>query len=98
MTSCSVIHGIFWIAISLPDDVEPAEIENASESRALACACTRNVHCRCFAGALISAKTEQNTNTQRVLMPIDCESIREFINGLTAILQPRKVLGLFKAS
>jgi hypothetical protein len=31
-------------------------------------------------------------------MPIDSESIREFINGLTAILQPRKVLGLFRGS
>jgi hypothetical protein len=31
-------------------------------------------------------------------MPIDCENIREFINGLTAILQPRKVFGLFRAS
>jgi len=31
-------------------------------------------------------------------MPIDCESIREFIKGLTEILQPRKVSGLFRAS
>jgi hypothetical protein len=31
-------------------------------------------------------------------MPIDCEDIGEFINGLTVILQPRKVFGLFEAS
>src|SRR5262245_9889559 len=97
MTSCSVIHGVLWIATSLPDDVEPADSENAFESRGFACACTRKVHCRCFAVALISAKTAQDTNTQRALMPIDCENIRESINGLTVILQPRKVLGLFMA-
>jgi hypothetical protein len=31
-------------------------------------------------------------------MPIDCEDIREFINGLTPILQSRKIFGLFRAS
>jgi len=97
-TSCSVSQGIFWMAISLPEDAAPADIENASVSRGFACACTRNVQCRGFAAASISAKARQNTNTQRVLMPIDCENIREFINGLTAILQPRKVFGLFRAS
>src|ERR1700756_1352854 len=98
MTSRSVIHGSFWMAISFQEDVARADIENASVSRGFACACTRNVQCRCFAAASVSAKTSQNTNTQRVLMPIECENIREFINGLTAILQPRKISGLFKAS
>jgi hypothetical protein len=31
-------------------------------------------------------------------MPIDRKDIREFIKGLTAILQPRKVSGLFTAA
>jgi len=56
------------------------------------------VQCRSFAAASISAKATQNTNTQRFLMPIECENIREFINGLTPILQPRKIFGLFGAS
>src|SRR6266511_3934638 len=83
------------MATSFPEDVARADIENTSVSRGFACACTRNVQCRCFAAASTSAKARQNTNTQRSLMPIDCEDIREFINGLTAILQPRKVFGLF---
>src|SRR5215471_8553931 len=98
MTSRSVIHAIFWMAIPLPEDIELAGIENTSVSLGFACACTRNVHCRCFAGASISAKARQNTNTQKLLMPIDCETMREFINGLTVILQPRKVFRLFRAS
>jgi choline kinase len=32
MTSCSVIHGSFWMAISFPEDVARADIENASVS------------------------------------------------------------------
>src|SRR4029077_13572552 len=98
MTSCSVIHDSFWMAISFPEDVARADIENVSVSRGFACACRRNVQRRCFAAGSISAKGRQKTNTQRVLMPIACENIAEFINRLTAILQPRKVLGLFRAS
>ena len=86
------------MATSLPEDVVRAGIENTSVSRGFACACTRNVQCRGFAAESISAKARQNTNTLKVLMPIDCESIREFINGLTAILQPRKLFGLFRGS
>src|SRR5215467_5305138 len=98
MTSRSVIHAIFWMAIPLPEDIEVAGIENTSVSRGFACACTRNVHCRCFAAASISVKARQATIIQKVLMSIDCETIREFINGLTAILQSRKVFGLSRGS
>ena len=58
----------------------------------------RNMQCRCLAGALINAKVTQNTITQKVLIPVDSENTREFINGLTAILQLRKVFRLFRAS
>src|SRR4029453_18735759 len=98
MISCSAIHGSFSTTTSLPEAAVRAGIENTSVSCGLACDGQGNGQCRCFAAASISAKARQNTNTQKVLMRIDCESIREFINGLTAILQPRKVFGLFRAS
>src|SRR3954469_18726453 len=98
MTSCSVIHGSFSMATSFPEDVARAGIENTSVSCGFACACTRKGQCRCFPAALTSAKARQKTNIQRILMLIDCENIREFIDRLTAILQPRKVFGLFRAS
>src|SRR5947208_14993549 len=59
------------MATSFPEIWARTDVANTSVSRGFACACTRNVQCRCFATPSASAKTRQNANTQRVFMPID---------------------------
>src|SRR5262249_41888732 len=97
-TSRSVIHGNFWMAISFPDDRARADIENTSVSRGFAWAYTRKVQCFCFAMPPVSPTARHSATRPRILIAVDSQSIREFIKGLTGILQPRKVSGLFRAS
>src|SRR5215471_8595159 len=96
MTFCSVIQGIFSIATFFPDTWACTEVANASVSRGFACACTRNVQCRCFAAASASAKTRQSANTQRVFMPIDKGFDTNFATpktfGLFSVLMKRRII------
>src|SRR4030095_8631971 len=78
MTSRSEIHGIFSIATVFPETCARTDVANTSVSRGFACACTRNVQCRCFATPSASAKTRQSANTLRVRMLIDKGFDRNF--------------------
>src|SRR6266704_2513435 len=69
MTSCSEIHGVFSMATSFPETWARTDVANTSLSRGLACACTRNVQCRCFAMPSANAKARQIANINRVFMP-----------------------------
>src|SRR5213594_261900 len=66
------------MATFLPDIWPRTDVANTSVSCEFACACTRNVQCRCFATPSASAKTRQSANTLRVRMPIDKGFDRNF--------------------
>src|SRR5437867_11679483 len=98
MTSCSEIHGVFSMATSFPEIWSRTDVANTSLSRGFACACTRNVQCRCFATPPESAKARQSTNTERVFIPLDKGFDTNFATpktlGLSSLLMKRRILFL----
>src|SRR5436190_4124917 len=96
MTSCSEIHGIFSMATSFPETWARTDVANTSLSRGLACACTRNVQCRCFAMPSANAKARQIANINRVFMPLDKGFDTNFATpktfGLFSLLMTRRII------
>src|SRR5438552_18673520 len=83
MTSRSEIHGIFSMAISLPETWACTDVEKTSVSRGFAWACTRKVQCRCFAKPATGAQSRQRTIAPRIFMPIDKGFDRNFATPKT---------------